>query len=72
MAKQLTNWRREKGRTLYRSEIQTVLDGFVEIEKNFVVVKPAADVTLEENQLISRIASTITATSTNTTTVGYL
>lgn len=60
------------GQTLFVNEIRDVLNNRPEVEKDFNVIFPASDITTSVINLFTNVGATISVTSRNTRTVGFL
>jgi hypothetical protein len=66
------SFRRLFGQKLHVNEIRSVLDARPDIEKDFVVTLPAADVTVAPTSITSHVGASIIASSRNVLTVGFV
>ncbi|HAA56938.1 MAG TPA: hypothetical protein DCE42_19385 [Myxococcales bacterium] len=62
---------REAGQTLHVNEIRGVLAARSEVENDFVIRSPVADIPVPSNAFVTNEGATIIATSRNVQTVGY-
>lgn len=64
-------YKRKAGQTLYINEIRGVLDARPDIEKDFVIRAPTADIAVAANAFVTHEGATLIATSRNVQTVGF-
>jgi len=66
------SFRRDFGVNLFINEIRDVMNNRPEIEKDFVITLPIADIPVNPTSITTDIGATITATSLNERLVGFL